>query len=467
MVETVIDPDARFTQLQSLLRPARWPAGDGSEYRLGLAIPSISLDDATMARHPVVAPLEDRIIHLVLAMRTPWLRVALVTRGALAPEIVDYYMSLMPEAPDARERLDLVPVDAPGNRPLSEEILARPELVKRLRDLVGEDPSLAFIWPFNVGPAERDLAIAINAPLYGIDHRYAPLGYKSAGRKLFAELGIPCALGVEDVHTVDDLRAAIAALAPAGDVVVKLDQSVYGEGNIRLARDADPASLPPGYLRDLERFGGVVEAWLSGDEVRSPSVQLRVLPGGEPVVISTHDQILGGSNGQQFMACRFPADPGYGPQVIASAQRVGRRLAEAGLVGRFGMDFVVVRRPDGGWDHYAMELNLREGGTSHPYATLWFLTEGNFDAATGSYRMADGTTRAYVATDHLETGCRSVQELLRAATEAGVAFDPDTDLGAVFHMLRALPDGEVAVVTIGDSPADAQQRHDRLAAAVA
>ncbi len=459
--------DERFAQLQSLLRPARWPTGDGSAYRLGLAIPSISLDDSTMARHPVVAPLEDRIIHLVLAMRTPWLRVALVTRGALPEEIVDYYMSLMPEAPDARERLELIAVDAPGNRPLSEEILERPEIAERLRKFVGDDPSAAFIWPFNVGPAERDLAIAINAPLYGIDHRFGPRGYKSAGRKLFAELGIPCARGVEDIHTVDDIRDAIAALAPEGDIVVKLDQSVYGEGNIRLAPGDDPGALPPNYLADLGRFGGVVETWITGAEVRSPSVQLRVLPGGEPVVISTHDQILGGSNGQQFIACRFPADAAYGPQVIEAAQRVGHSLADSGLVGRFGMDFVVARRPDGGWDHYAMELNLREGGTSHPYATLWFLTEGNFDAAEGVFRMPDGSTRAYVATDHLETSCGTVDDLLRAAREAGVAFDPETDLGAVFHMLRGLPQGEVAAVTIGESPADAQERHDRLAAAVA
>ena len=36
------------------------------------------------------------------------------------------------------------------------------------------------------------------------------------------------------------------------------------------------------------------------------------------------------------------------------------------------------RPPDGGWDPYAIELNLRKGGTTHPFLTLQFLTDGAF-----------------------------------------------------------------------------------------
>ena len=33
-------------------------------------------------------------------------------------------------------------------------------------------------------------------------------------------------------------------------------------------------------------------------------------------------------------------------------------------------------------DPYAIELNLRKGGTTHPFLTLQFLTDGTYDAVT-------------------------------------------------------------------------------------
>ena len=53
-----------------------------------------------------------------------------------------------------------------------------------------------------------------------------------------------------------------------------------------------------------------------------------------------------------------------------------------------GVDFVVVRGTDGQWSSYAIELNLRKGGTTHPYLTLEFLTDGTYDAERGEPRNA-------------------------------------------------------------------------------
>ena len=76
-----------------------------------------------------------------------------------------------------------------------------------------------------------------------------------------------------------------------------------------------------------------------------------------------------------------------------------------GVLGRFALDFVVVRRrgPDG-WTPYAIELNLRKGGTTHPFLTLQFLTDGAYDPEDGtcSSRLS-GSEKHLVATDHLES----------------------------------------------------------------
>ena len=53
-------------------------------------------------------------------------------------------------------------------------------------------------------------------------------------------------------------------------------------------------------------MGGIVEAFVEGDEVHSPSVQMRVTPSGELVVVSTHDQVLGGATGQVYLGCLAP-----------------------------------------------------------------------------------------------------------------------------------------------------------------
>ena len=151
------------------------------------------------------------------------------------------------------------------------------------------------------------------------------------------------------------------------------------------------------YFDRLERGGGVVEERIVARELRSPSVQLELAP-GEPRIVSTHDQIV---SDDMCVGCRFPADPAYAADIMASAARVGEHLA-AGVLGRFAIDFISVRRPDGGWDSYAIEINLRKGGTTHPFLTLQFLTDGRYDPASGVFTTPRGEAKCFVASDHAE-----------------------------------------------------------------
>ena len=152
--------------------------------------------------------------------------------------------------------------------------------------------------------------------------------------------------------------------------IVKLDMGFGGMGNamIDLAvgdldavidamefEDAD--GTVELFLAALERGGGVVEERLTGIQFRSPSVQLRASPTGEVEVLSTHDQVLGGTNGLTFLGSRFPADRAYAREITTLARRVGERLDREGVLGRFAVDFVVVIDPLGAWHPYAIEAN--------------------------------------------------------------------------------------------------------------
>jgi hypothetical protein len=57
----------------------------------------------------------------------------------------------------------------------------------------------------------------------------------------------------------------------------------------------------------------------------------------------------------------------------AASQKCSR---SKGVIGRLAVDFVVARRDDGRWEPFAIEINLRKGGTTHPYEALGRLAGG-------------------------------------------------------------------------------------------
>ena len=111
--------------------------------------------------------------------------------------------------------------------------------------------------------------------------------------------------------------------------------------------------------RFLERLsgGGIVEELVVGAEVRSPSVQMRATPLGKVEQLSTHDQLLGGTSGLTFFGSVFPASDEYAREIAKEALKVGEELARRGVIGRFSVDFLTART-DGGWEPYAIEVNL-------------------------------------------------------------------------------------------------------------
>jgi pre ATP-grasp domain-containing protein/pheganomycin biosynthesis PGM1-like protein len=484
-------PEAAFAALQACLRPFESTEdATRAEERTVLAIPSINLDQDLLDRHAQDLPaLEERCLYLAFALRRPRVRLVVVTCLPVPSEVVDYYLGLV-AVEDASARIHLLSPEDDSPRPLAQKILERPDLLARLRELVS-DRRGAFIMPFNVRDHERDLALELDVPIYGVDHRFARHGIKSGCRHLFESAGVSHPPGARGLRSAAELAEALMALRQARPgleaAVVKLDDAVYGEGNLvinlrDLPRSGTPAeaaaidvrlrSLPSSYVEKLSE-GGVVEELVAG-EIRSPSVQMRILPGGKPVVVSTHDQVLGGALSQTFVACRFPADGEYAAAIIHEARKVGTYLGAEGVVGRFGIDFVVARR-DGGWVSYAVEINLREGGTSHPYGALWLLTDGSLDKDKTTFRTPSGQAKYYFATDRLgDATYRGIRlsDFLSAAAASGLTWNPRSQTGPVYHMLRALEQhGRIGVTAIGDSPDQAHEIYlgaaellDRLAA---
>ena len=419
-----------------------------------------------------------------------------VTGQAIHPDIVDYYLDLLPGViqSNARRRLFFVSPMEARFRPLSRKLLDRPQVIERIRSLI-PDPDRAHLVPFMTTWDDRELAMRLGIPMYGADPAHARYGTKTAGRRLFAEAGIAHPRGAEDLRTRRDVVEALLALrTDVPDLqraVVKHNEGVSGFGNavVDLSGLPDAATAPDvdrllddlpvdphaggvaEYFATLEREGGVVEEFIGGEILASPSVQLRITPLGKVELLSTHDQILGGASGQVFLGSRFPADLAYAVQISASARKVGDRLAARGVIGRFALDYVIVRRPDGTRGEYAIEVNLRKGGTTHPFLTLQFLTDGRYDERRAVFVAPDGVEKHYVANDHVMVDGLELltpHDLLELALLRGKHFDATRLVGPVFHMLSAMPThGFVGVTCVGNSAADAQRRYDDVVAFLA
>ncbi len=215
------------------------------------------------------------------------------------------------------------------------------------------------------------------------------------------------------------------------------------------------------------RSGGVVEELVVGEEFASPSVQLELTPWGAVQVVSTHEQVLGGEHGQVFLGCRFPADPAYGPALARHAAAVGRHLSSAGVRGRISVDFAATRDAGGVWSIYALEVNLRKGGTTHPATVLRSLVPGRYDSRQAAWVASrDGSPRAYLCSDNVIDP--SWTGLPAAAVTAGVAaaglgFDHRTGTGVVLHMLAGLAiDGRLGFTAIARDEVTAASLAERV-----
>ena len=415
-----LDPDAEVAAFEALkprladLWSVIFPGNE--EHYTSVVVPSLTLDQSELRKIAGVAFYEERLLFLLTRLRNPRAHVVYVTSQPIHPLVLEYHFQFLAGIPasHARARLTLLCAYDSSPRSLTEKILERPRLLQRIRAGI-PDLSRAYLSVFNSTPLERKLAVFLGIPLNGVDPQLLQLGTKSGSRRVFREADVACPAGMEGIRDETEVCEALGELARTRQgirrAVLKLDDSFSGEGNavytypkesrsrsaidegIRDLAFAVPAETHATYLEKLGRMGGIVEEFVEGSGLVSPSVQLRINPRGQVILGATHDQILGGPIGQTYLGCRFPAADGYRSAIQEAGMRVGAVLARKGVVSRFGVDFVV--RPSGagheGWDVTAIEINLRMGGTTHPFLALRFLTGGELDARTG---MLPGPRRA-------------------------------------------------------------------------
>ncbi len=443
-----------------------------------LVVPSLTMDQEILSKISGINHYEERLLCMLLLLRNPRTNVIYVTSEPIDPVIIDYYLHLLPgiTGHHAMRRLTLLSCYDSSSKPLTQKILERPRLVQRIRETILPDHE-AHMACFNVTMLERTLSVQLQMPVFGCDPDLLALGNKSNGRKIFRECRLHVPAGFEDLYSEQDMVKALAEMKKQNPAlkkaVVKINDGFSGDGNAiytfsehenssagikkklreRLKMVSGELSFEM-FLQKMKQMGGIAEEFVQGKIKRSPSVQCRIMPSGVCEVVSTHDQELGGESGQVYLGAHFPASKEYAVEIGKIGRQVAEVLRDKGVLGRFAIDFISVKEKKG-WIHYPIEINLRKGGTTHPYITLQFLTDGKYNEKDGLYYTANRQVRHYFCSDNLRNEQfhgLTPPDLVDIAMLHDLHYDGTLQEGVMFHLIGALSQfGKIGVVCIGSS----------------
>ncbi|MEO6220766.1 MAG: peptide ligase PGM1-related protein [Ginsengibacter sp.] len=460
--------------------------------RTVVIIPSFSLDEEMLSKIKGHTHYEERLLCLLMLLRMPLTKVIYVTSVPVDNLIIDYYLHLLPGITGihARQRLTMLSCFDSSSKPLTKKILERPRLMQRIKQNIS-NVNEAHLTCFNVTALEKTLAVQLDIPLFGTDPDLFYEGTKSGGRKIFKASGVCIPAGFEDLKTREDVVKSLERLKRNNPglrkAVIKMNDGFSGEGNaiyyypdfsinsnleininesisIHLKIIAKDLSEKL-FFEKIYEMGGIVEEFIDAEIKTSPSVQCLINPLGKIEVLSTHDQLLGGVDGQEFIGASFPASIEYNITLAGEGKKIAQTLAKKGVLGRFAIDFISVKQ-NSEWIHYAIEINLRKGGTTHPYFMLQFLTDGVYNAEKGEYLTASGNKRFYFSTDNVCKECYkglTPSDLIDIAMFHSLMYDGAAQQGVVFHLVGALSQyGKLGLMCIGDTAGKAKEYYDKV-----
>ncbi len=174
----------RFAALQADLIPLfKTSFPDPLAPKTVVVLPSTTLDEEMLGALEGEIHYEERMLSMLMLLRMPRTHVIYITSVPLDPDIIDYYLHLLPgiTGRHALKRLTLLSCYDSLPTSLTQKVLARPRLIERIKShILPTHP--AHLTCYNVTPLERTLAVRLGIPIYGCNPSLLPLGTKSGSR---------------------------------------------------------------------------------------------------------------------------------------------------------------------------------------------------------------------------------------------------------------------------------------------
>lgn len=486
-----------FESLQKRL-PAAWQSvcSDPNCERTVVVLPSISLSPLELANVQGSVHYEERLLSFLTLLEMPKTHVVYLSALRIPDDVISYYLQFLPGVTfsHAQERLHLISLMDRSDIPLTQKILERPAVIERIKRAI-KNPALSYMEVYYNTELEHELAVKLGIPIFGsaVDLHY--WSGKSGSRDIFKKLDIAHPKGYGSIFSMKEAAQAIVNLRSEcpnlEGAVIKLNEGFSGIGNIlvkfsslgarqtqdeiadyleNLSDDSCGEVSCQAFKKVLADQGGVVEAFIDAPGKTSPTIQIFINPLGEICIDSTHEQELGGRSGLEYIGCSLPAKANYVQALHHLGSEIGRELVRLGYIGPVSIDFIAIPRGSekvaglvdgvvyghGDYELYAVEINLRRGGTTHPLSATSFLTGGRYMPESGSFKTPSGRKIFYVSFSNIapsEAKGLCPDDIIDIVTEFGLHYNSATCCGVIFHMMGALSQyGRLSGTCVADSP---------------
>lgn len=465
---------------------------NGVEHSI-VVVPSLSIKDESIKNIVGINHYETRALWEVLNTTNPNTNIIFVSSLPISEDVIFHYLNLLPNPAESRRRVKLVSLNNNSEElTLTEKIIMDKETQLVIKELVKNSP--AYLKVFMTTDDEHQLSQLLNLPLYGHDTHLNYYLTKSGNKKIFKDSEVPYCNSVEDIKSIDELKTAIIHLWESNPrskrFMVKLDNGVSGLGNailtpstdfeafFKLDTDAKMQMINSwligmkfqsdkitwgSFSQDIPA-GCIIEVFVEGQNKISPSAQAHITPDGQVELLSTHEQILD-ERGLTFLGSIFPAQKSHRHILQENTLRIGKTLAKHGFIGPFSVDFMITT-DENTTRVYIIEINIRQGGTTHPYQTAKLLTKAHYDQETATLKDEAGRAVFYCSNDNIvEYALKGskVKNFLEFMQSKKITYCHDKNEGIVFHLLEAMSDvGKLGYTSIARNPSIAQENSKRV-----
>ncbi|CAG9326146.1 unnamed protein product [Blepharisma stoltei] len=450
---------------------------DNAEYII--VIPSLSFPTNELTKFKGIHNYEERLFYYFSYLTNPNIKIVYATSLPLEKSTILYYIQLLTRnssftPKELKKRVLFLSCDDTSSSCLVEKLYRHPILIEKIKQFI--NPSKSLMVTYIGTNLEYELANELNVQLFANDYHYSYFATRAGNKEIFAEAEIPHPKSSGVIKSVEGLIEALSTLyiennSEITKFVIKQNNGLGGIGTCLLhtkyfdrtnlhesIRDALENKIEfqfanenwESYQQKIQNFGVMVEIWID-DAFSSPSCQGIIYQNGDVEILSTHEQIL---HGLIYVGCEFPAKNEYRQEIMNQTAKIGNILSRKGCRERFGVDFVVKKENDS-LNIYAIEINIRWTGTSHPFLTAKRLINSEI-TEDGLLKSKEGKFKYYFANDcvinEIYAGLtpRFFIEFINSNVE--LQFDSDRMIGIVIYNFSFTAEfGRFGVLAISDS----------------
>jgi len=479
-----------------------------------IILSGLNFKKSELEKTPSLHLYEEKFLFFLLLLRFSRTKVIYVSSQKINPLYIDYYLGLITNDPKKietmKKRLTMISLGNLSKTPVAAKLLQNKTKLKEIKTLIS-DPKSTFIQCYNPLSFEKEVALELSVPLYGLDENLSYHGTKSGSINAFKKCKINYPKAYINLKNRQQLVVALSKLIcefPSNKkAIIKIEDYPAGEGNVifnikdfllkrniqKMPSQKKVASLLDedlelfcqqseklphkrfsyyfktinDYMDEFSKTGGIVQLYVDGAKKTSPSCQLRILPDRKIRILSTHEQVLGGADKTEYIGCFFPANETYRRNLTLYSKKVGGYLAKKGVIGRLAVDYLAVDQKDkkGEKDIYAIEINIRKGGTTHPYILARSATGALYNQKSGLLSVGK-TNIYYYATDNAafpRLKKLTPESLIKILDENNLDFNRERKSGIIVHLFGMIQTGgRIGLTCVGKSRKEVMRFYDKF-----